>query len=163
MTATRAGLEARTASTDADVWLVLLTLTCPDFDIADVPDDTLRFVANEEAVVSRGHTYHAWGFDYVAPAQGLSGAPARLRMDNVDRRITEAVKLLPADARIDCRVEVVLSGDPDHVEEDSPPFQMTAVEFDKMSITGTLGLADDSREALSGFAYGRAVTPGLHA
>ena len=169
LSATRAGLEAQTASEDADVWIPLLTMRCAAFDFTDIEDfdgfepGVLRFAANEEDVLSRGSRFLAWGFDYQPPAQGLSGGDASIRMDNVDRRITQAIKLLPADTTIQCEVEIVLSGYPDHVERDSAPFKMTVIDFNNIDITATIGVNDDSRQRLCAFAYGRAITPALHA
>lgn len=165
---TRAGLEAMTASEDTDVWLPLLRLECADFDFVDIDEfdgfdpGVLRFVANEEDIISDGELYLAWGFDYVPPAQGLAGTAPRLRMDNVDRRITQAIKLLPADADIQARVDIVLSGDPDTVERSTPRLRVGAIDFDALDITATLAVRDDSRVAISSFNYDRATTPALH-
>jgi len=170
--ASRAGVQAMTATEDDDVPLALLSLRCSEFDLSDIPgappgEDTLRFVANEEDVLSSvegaEHRYVAWGFDYVPAAQGLSGNPGQLRMDNVDRRITQAIKLLPSDAQIQCRVFMVLSGDVDTAEQISPLFKMTAIDFDELNIAATISTNDDSRAPLCDLSYGRSVTPGLHA
>jgi hypothetical protein len=169
ITKTRAGLEAMSASEDVDVWLPLLRLECTDFDFTDIEDfdgfdpGILRFVANEEDVVSGGELYLAWGFDYVTPAQGLAGSAPQLRMDNVDRRITQAIKFLPSDADIQAQVDIVLSGDPDAVQRSTPRLRLGAINFDALDITGTLAVRDDSRVAVSSFHYDRATTPALHA
>lgn len=166
---TQEGLRALTAREHAAVYIPLLTMRCPDFDFTDIEDfdeaepGILRFAANEDDVLSNGKTYWRWGFDYQRAAQGLSGNEAQLRMDNVDRRITQAIKLLPSDTAIICEVDIVLSTDPDVVERDSVPFKMMVIDFNEIDITATIGVNDDSRQTLCAFAYGRAVTPALHA
>ena len=166
---TRAGLEALTASEDADVWLPSLRLECAAFDFSDIEEfdgfdpGILRFVANEEDVISNGELFLRWGFDYQPGGQGLGSSPPQLRMDNVDRRITQAIRTLPADADIQARVDICLSVDPDVIERSTPRLRVGAVDFDATDITATLSIRDDSRQACSSFTYDRATTPALHA
>lgn len=167
-------IETVTASASEDVYLVLIRLSCPDFpdwnDLTgpdeaplDWPAKTLCFVANDEDVTSNGITHLAWGFDFVQPNQDGFVSPARLLMDNVDSRVTEAIKLLPPTAFISVSAEVVLSDNPNLVERDFPDFRLYGVGWDKTSITATLSVADDADEPFCSIVYRPFNAPGIYA
>lgn len=157
-----------------DVVLTLLRLHCSEFpDWSDIqqgdeegfPTDwepnTMYFVHNTEDIVSRGHTYIPWAFELTLPGQGGGGSNAGLRFDNIDRRITDAIKLLPATAEISVTAETVLDVTPDLVEEDFQDFALTAVQITAVSIETTLGPNDDRLEPFCSVVYRRQTAPGL--
>lgn len=167
-------IDTITASAADDVYLVLIRLSCPQFpdwdDLtgdddapANWPAKTLCFVANDEDIISNNITHLAWGFDFVQPNQDGFVGPARLLMDNVDSRVTEAIKLLPPTAFISVTAEVVLSQNPDLVERDFPDFRLYSVSWGDKSITAQLSVPDDSEEPFCSVTYSPFNAPGIYA
>lgn len=125
-----AATAALHAQESGEVWLVLLTITNPGIT-------TIRVVNNTEDVVSRGNTYLAFPFEIDLPGQDAdSPSTARLRIDNVDKRIVEAVRSITTPPVV--TLEVVLASQLDTVEISFTNMTMRSVEYDADSVRGQL-------------------------
>jgi hypothetical protein len=123
-------LASLQAQQTGEVWLVLLTITNPGAA-------TIRVVNNTEDVVSRGATFQAFPFEIELPGEDPdSPSSARLRIDNVDKRIVEAVRSIVSPPLI--TIEVVLASQPDTVEIAYSNLTMRSVEYDAESVRGEL-------------------------
>lgn len=129
-TLSNAAIAAMNAPQSGEVWLVLLTISNPSIE-------TIRVVNNNEDIVSRGNTYLAFPFEIELPGQDPdSPSSARLRIDNVDKRIVEAVRSISTPPII--TIEVVLASQPDTVEIGYTDLTLRAVEYDVNSVRGEL-------------------------
>ena len=118
-----------------DVWLILLTI-----EHEDMLDD-IRIVNNTQDIASRGLLFvrYAFGFDFPVDAEDKPPI-ARLRIDNVDRRLVEAVRSISTAPYI--TVELVRAADPDTVEQTLAGFRLRDISWDVSQITGRLVLDD---------------------
>lgn len=118
-----------------EVFLLLL-----EIDEASL-DDPIRLVLNHENVTSRGNEYAACYFEVELPTERPDSIDtARIRADNVDRRIVEGVRL--AVGRPPARVEIVLASAPDTVEAGPFDFEIMSAEYDVDSVVLTLAYDD---------------------
>lgn len=125
-----AAIASLNAQQSGEVWLVLLTISNPGIT-------TIRVVNNTEDIVSRGNTYQAFPFEIELPGQDPdTPASARLRIDNVDKRIVEAVRSITTPPQI--TIEVVLASQPDTVEIGYSNLTLRSVEYDVNSVRGEL-------------------------
>ncbi|RKQ68939.1 hypothetical protein DES40_1715 [Litorimonas taeanensis] len=165
-----------TASVSEDVDLFLLRLSCADFpdwadltaeDFEDFPLNweagTMYFVDNTEPITSQGKTYIPWQFEFTPPAQGDDVSAANLRFENIDRRIGEAVKLLPSDAEIIVEAEHILAATPDIIEESFTVFKISTIRLQPLSVETDMSPPDDSLEPFCSYRFHPAVTPGVFA
>jgi hypothetical protein len=151
----------------AEDFLVLLTLTHPDLAAleADAPElgvsgGALRLVNHPVNIVSRGETYLGFPFSWVDPEQGERPRPrARLRIDNVDRRITQLIRSLSSAPY--ARAEIVLGSDPDTVERAYPPFVMTSADWGDVDVSADLGVRDDDDEPVCAWSHSPKFSPAL--
>lgn len=125
-----AAIAALTAPQTGEVWLVLLT-------ISNASMTTIRVVNNTEDIVSRGNTYQAFPFEIELPGEDPdSPSSARLRIDNVDKRIVEAVRSISTPPEV--TIEVILASQPDTVEISYANLTLRSVEYDVDSVRGEL-------------------------
>lgn len=168
-------LRAVTASAADDDYIVLLRLSCPEFpDWSDLlrddpsatplptdwPPHTLCLVANDENVRSNEITYQAFGFDFVRPPP--TGGQASLRIDNVDRRVFDSIKLLGPTARISVACDIVLAGQADFIENSYAGLELRAVTANRLSINGELSVSVDDSEPFCSISYLPFNTPGIY-
>ena len=103
--------------------------------------EPFRFVNNHEPITSRGNVYNASHFDLELPTERPDSIDAaRITVDNVDRLIVEAVRV--AAGRPTARIEIILASDPDTVEAGPFDFEFSSVEYDQMTVSGTLAYDD---------------------
>lgn len=123
-------LASMHAPQTGEVWLVLLTISNPGMT-------TIRVVNNTEDVVSRGNTYQAFPFEIELPGEDPdSPSSARLRIDNVDKRIVEAVRSISTPPEV--TIEVILASQPNTVEISYANLTLRSVEYDAGSVRGEL-------------------------
>mgnify|MGYP000560181802 CR=1 FL=1 len=126
-----AAREALYAEATDAVFLLLLTI-----DEASL-SEPLRVVLDTAEVTSRGNLFVPLMFEIDLPEErGDSVSSVRIRVDNVDRRIVEAVRL--AIGRPQVLLEVVLADDPDTVEAGPFQFSLESAEYDHLWVTGEL-------------------------
>jgi hypothetical protein len=161
-------LEESQAETTDEIWLVLLTFSHPDLaalaiDRPDIgiSDGELRLVANDTDIVSNGRTFMAYAFEWIPPGQSEQGRDAaRIRLDNVDRRIVEMIRLLKTSPEV--TAEIVLASDPDVVEQSFPAFIIPAPGWSMLTIEADLKARDDDDEPAIAWTYSPRFAPGLH-
>lgn len=126
-----AGLEAAFAQATAEEFATLLTFTH-----ADLPGP-IRLCSGGRNIVSRGETFQFFPFDLIRPSASSDAPPqARLAIDNVDRRIVEAVRSLSGDVGV--IIELVLVSQPSVLEEGPIYLVLRDVKYDELRIDGEL-------------------------
>jgi len=126
-TAVTAGMTPETSE-------VFLTLIEIDHTSLSSP---IRVVDNNEDIVSNGNTYSGAAFLFTLPSQADDKlSPAKLTIDNVDRRIVEAVRTINSPA--DMTVSIILASDPDTIEVGPYDFKLKNVSYDAQQVTGDL-------------------------
>jgi hypothetical protein len=119
------------AQSTAEVWLILLTITHASLS------SPLRFVNNNEDIVSRGNTYAFFPFDIELPGEDADQpTKARLRIDNVSREIIKTIRSITTPPTVS--IEVILASQPDTVEVGYYDMSMRDVDYDVQSISGEL-------------------------
>lgn len=114
-----------------EVWLVLLTISHPELP------EPIRVVNNNENVTSRGNEFIAFPFDIQLPGEDPDlPAKARLRIDNVDRRVVNTIRSITSPPSV--TLEVVLASAPNTVEISFEGLVMREVEYDVSAVTGDL-------------------------
>ena len=119
----------------AEVFLPLLTIAHPALS------PSLYFVSNTQNVTSRGQVYLGWPFEIALPGEFDDQQPVvQLRIDNVDRRILEGIRMLTSPPTV--TLEVVLASAPDTVEAGPFALSLRTIGYDALVITGTLTYED---------------------
>lgn len=113
------------------VFLLLLTIAHPSLTAS------IRCVDNTEDIVSRGETYIAFPFEITLPDERDETPPRmRLRIDNVDRSIVQAVRTIQSPPTI--TLEVVLAASPSTIEARFDGFQLRQTTYDALTVEGDL-------------------------
>ena len=158
----RASLE-REASPDA--LLAFLTVTHPRLV------EPIRLVSDVFDYLRGGQQFIGLPFNFTAVTDEEGGPTTQLTVQNVDRRIGEALRSMPDRAIV--QVEVLSSADFDlskdpreEIGSASPiyamrHFQLIDVTASVTEITGTLMLRDYSQEPWPGRSATQSVCPGL--
>lgn len=114
-----------------EVWLVLLTISHPELP------EPIRVVNNNENITSRGQEYISFPFEIDLPGEDPDmPSKARLRIDNIDRRIVNIIRSISSPPSI--TLEVILAADPSTVEIGFEGLVMREVEYDAQAISGDL-------------------------
>lgn len=125
-----------------EAFIVLLTISHPNFtDDIRLSSDSFEVLpdAGVRGVVSRGDEFIYCPFSFQLPNEDDTGvARAQLSVDNVDRRVTQAVR--SADSAVSVKIEVVLASDPDSVEMSLEDFQMAQASYDALTVSGELSM-----------------------
>jgi hypothetical protein len=129
------GARAVLAQQTGEVFLCCLQIYGPGL--------TTMYLVNNTVSIVRGVTvFQPYPFEAILPDDSENPAPTvTLRIDNVDRQVTEAIRGYTGIPK--CRLDVVLASDPNHVEVGPFDFAITGVEYDAVSITATLGYEED--------------------
>lgn len=107
------------------------------------------------------HIYQPFGFQFTPPAQDAERrVPGRLSIDNIDRRITEAIAAL--DTAPGVRAVAVLSGSVDDISLDFGSFRLVGVNWTNARIDGTLALPDDQDEPVCSLRFTPRLAPALY-
>lgn len=124
-----------------EVWLVLMEITHADMA------DTIRVVNNTEAIVSDGETYVGLPFAIEFPDEGDRPGEARISIDNVDRRIVEAVRSITTPPTV--KLQVILASQPDTIEFELDGLKLRDVTYDAAQVQGYLRFEDLSVEPVA--------------
>jgi len=122
-----------------------------------VPED----VNGARLIPSRGNDFVCYPYEVDLPADdGESISQVTITIDNVDREIIRKLRAIHSPCAV--TLEVVLTSSPDTVE--AGPFEMTlkAVEYDALTISGTLAFEDFLTQAYPADTYNPADYPGVH-
>lgn len=158
----RAGLE-REASPDA--LLAFLTVTHPRLV------EPIRLVSDVFDYLRDGNLFVGMPFSFILVTDEESAPKTQLTVQNVDRRIGEALRSMPDRAMV--QLDVLSSADFDLSSDPRVPigalvpiyairhFQLIEVTATATEITGTLMLRDYSQEPWPGQSATQSVCPGL--
>src|SRR5262245_22482677 len=142
-------------SSAAALWL--LTITHPTLSVP------IRFVNNMVNVVSRGETFLACAFSPRLPDDIEDRLPELdIEIDNVDRRIVEAVQTLPSiGPTSQFKAEIVWSTALD-TPEISFTLKLRRASWDALTVKASLSGNDELAEAFPGKSFTPAGFPGLY-
>lgn len=134
-----------TEATD-EVWLILLRIRHASI----TPGGVLRCVNNIENITggSDNEEYVAYPFQLDLPGEEEDQpSVAKLRIDNVDLQLVEAVRGLPSPATVD--FEVIIASQPTVVEIGLNGLTLRVVDYDKFELVGTITLEEIFTEPVS--------------
>lgn len=137
-----------------EVFLCLLEITHPDIT-------TIRIANNTEPVIRADGTYNPYPFEAVLPEDSDSASPAvQLRIDNIDRDVTRAIRNLSGVPK--CTLRVVLASNP-NVDEVGPfNFSILNIDYDVMTISAQIGYEEDFlNQAVPAQSYIPSNSPGI--
>lgn len=137
-----------------EVFLVLLTI---DHEALPFP---IRLCNDNQDTISRGNTFIAFRFEIQLPSSEADSPPrARIRVDNVDKRIVDAVRSVTSAPTV--VMEIIRAATPDIIEVSLPGFQLTNVAYNALVVTGDLGLENLLLEPYPGAIFDPGRFPGL--
>lgn len=138
-------LRALFAEDTGDYPILLVTVTHDTFQapIRVSSDPTTRLSATDAEIiygtVSRSMSFAFLPFQISLPGEFEDSAPrARISIDNVSRELTAAVRTLTSPPVV--TIELVMASTPDVVEATFPNFDLSDVDGDVMTISGTLSI-----------------------
>lgn len=150
----QAYVETLISDNARDALLPLLTIYHPDLA------EPIRLVRDNRDIVSRGQTFRGYPFDVARPGAGTDGAsPARLVIDNLDRRIVETVRAVSSSPSV--LIETVAASAPDTVEEVFPVLKIASVDADRLAVEAVLTDIDDYSEPVCRYAFSPSLAPAL--
>lgn len=158
-----AAKQAMFAPQTGEAFIVLLTFSHPSLtDDIRVASDNLTDlpVAGGKGVISNGLEYVYCPFAFQLPQEDNTGlASASLTVDNIDRRITQAVR--QANSAIDVKIQIILASSPDLVEISLDDFQLRRCSYNALTITGDLTLEYFDQEPFPSKRFTPADFPGM--
>lgn len=99
----------------------------------------IRVTSDGVETVSNGNTFLPFPFEFTFPDQTNDGEiTAKLRIDNVDRQITKAVR--NAGSAPTVTTQIVRGSAPDTIEAEFPDFKLSNVNYNQFTVEGTLEL-----------------------
>jgi hypothetical protein len=122
--------EASRMQARDEQFLALLTLIHPQLA------PPIRACCDLTSVVSRGETYVGWPFSFERVSDDEESPELKIAIQNVDKRIGEAV--LPLKQRLRLDLEIILREEPDTVIESVKYLNLVDVEITAIDVTGTL-------------------------
>ena len=148
--------QALMAQETGEVFLFLVALSHPSMI-------TMRFVNNQVDIVSAGETYMAFPFDLTIPDDSADELPrVQLAIDNVDRRIVEAVRTIFSPATL--TLKVIRAAEPDVAVAGPYVCALRNVGYNAMTVTGDLWPFEDvNNEIFPQHAFDPAHFTGLFA
>lgn len=158
--------RAAYAAETGRVVIPLITITHDDLSdpirISGDPTERLSTPVNDivYGTVSRGNNYIYLPARLVFSSDTPSGpGEMTIEIDNIHRAYTEFLRSISSPASF--LVELVLDDDRDTVEREWPEFLLTLVNYDIMTIRGTLSLETLTREAFPSGSFSPTCFPGL--
>jgi len=137
-----AAKQAMYAQETGEVFVILLTISHPDFieDIrvaSDIIDDLPE--AGVQGVISRDMEFVYLPFSVTLPQQDETGvARASITIDNIDRQIVRAVR--KSNSALSIKIEIVLASDPDSPEISIEDFKLERVNYDALTVSGEISV-----------------------
>lgn len=149
---TRQAAEARNSS---EVFIELVTFMYPDLR------EPLRLANNTQDITSRGDLFIGFPFDDLSPPTDVDGPPeGRLSIQNIDREIGKAIKLMTTPPRV--LLEQVMASSPDDVFLKFDYFYMQDISADALTVSGSLRSFNWSQEPWPRTRASQALTPNLY-
>lgn len=155
------GLQSLFAQDTAHAWMPALVFRPPVVDGHDF--GVTRIVADTVPHTYGGHLFEAFPFELtLAPDTEDTTPQARVRIDNVDRRLVEALRTLTEPPPIDLYVFRVAPNGEVSAELGPSEFHLLAITMDALVIEGTLGFnVDFLNEPATRDTFTPAVAPGI--
>lgn len=150
-----AAMRSIMAQYSDEVWAILLTIEHPNLA------EPIRVTSNSENIVSNGETYIAFPFGAALPSERDDQmARVQLIIDNVDRRVVEAVRTITSAPTV--TMSVVLASDPDTIE--AGPWEMTMrdIRYDALTVQGELSFENILNAPCPEGIFSPADFPGLY-
>ena len=151
---TFAARAALNAPETGEAFLILLTISHAQLPLP------IRVTSDAVATASRGESFVPFPFELSLPDDNDGRSPeARLVIDNIDRQIVRAVRLLPSAPLV--LIEIVRAAEPDTVEARFEDFRLTDVSYDSQAVEGNLTVEDFTAEPFPAFLFSPGLFPGL--
>lgn len=158
-----AAIQAAYSQETSEVFVSLLTITNPSFtEPIRLSSDNAVLLPNSNVrgTISNGIEYIYCPFTITLPQDDDTGiARATIRVDNIDRRITEAVRRATSAISVDIRI--VLASSPDVIEAIVQDFRLEQVSYDALEVSGELSLDYYDLEPYSKLRFTPSGFPGL--
>lgn len=123
------------AQETSEIWLALITLSHPDVETP------LRFVNNNEIIMSGGEIFLPFPFELIFPDQtDESPGEARIVIDNIDRSIVNFIRSIFGPPKV--TIQVVLASSPGTIEAEFADMSLRNVTYDKKTVSGVLKFDD---------------------
>lgn len=147
-------LRAIHGQESAEVLLPLVRLSHPSWD------DDVRLVPDWQPLTHGGALYQPYPFEITLPDDDAEGLPVlRWAADNTSRELV--MKLRAVTNKILARVVWVLASQPDFVEAGPFEVEMTAVEYDAQTLSGTMQVEPILDEPFGHLTMTPKTAPGL--
>lgn len=118
-----------------EVYLHLVKITHAELAIP------LRFVDNTENITNTEGTYVAAAFRIQLPEETDAIPKIKIQIDNVDQSVIQAIRILSSAPQLE--VSVIRASAPDVVEVGPFIVKLKQFDYNKFTITGTLGYDED--------------------
>lgn len=147
-------LRAVFARETDEVFLTLLKIEHPNLN------DAIRVVNNDQNITSNNEVYVAFSFEVELPGEAEDSLPVpRLSIDNVDRVIVESIRAIDTPPTV--TMSVIMASSPDVIEAGPYVMTMRNVEYNSLTVSGTLHGEDILNEAYPGHLFTPGMFPGL--
>ena len=155
---TDAFIAACNATESDEAFIILVTV---EYETPGVTE-SLYLCNNGETVTSRGIDFLALPMQITLSDDSDDRPPvAKLVLDNIDRRLIEIIREIEIPPTI--TLEVVRTSAPDTVELHLSDFTLKSVDYNLLTIEGTLTLEGLFSEQAIGFSFTPSYFPGLYA
>lgn len=140
--------QAALAEQTGEAFIVLLKIEHPSIPAP------LLFTSDSVNTIVGGDTYQAFPFDVVLADESEDApGPVELRIDNIDRQITLAVRSIPPGTPPTVTLSVVLASSPGTVEAGPFTFDLNDVSWTATTVTGRLVFEPYLNEPYPGNAF----------
>ena len=137
---------------------VFLTLVTISHD--DITGGPLRFVNDNVNITSNGDIYSAFPFEIILPPERADElVVAKLRIDNIDRGITLALREINSAPSV--TVQVILADDPNNVQLGPLNFTWRVAEYSVDIVEGDLRFEELLGEPFPGDRVTPSLFPGV--
>lgn len=145
--------QAAKQNRDAQI-VALLTLDHPQLR------EPVRAVSDVKDITVEGDLFEAFPFSFQFPGEGNTIPRVQITIQNVDKRIGEAVR--NTKGAMSASLAAVLRDEPDEPIVDYPVLLLVGVSVQSAFVTGTLIGRRNANRAWPGLRATPEVTPGLH-
>jgi hypothetical protein len=153
-TVTNAFIAACNAQETDEVFIILVTF---DHSILSEP---IYLCNNSVNIVSRGKEFLALPMEITLSDDSDDRPPqAKIVFDNIDRRLVEIVRSIESPPSVS--LEIIKLSDPETVEVELTDFILRGVDYNTLTIEGTLSLEGLFLEPAIGFSFTPSYFPGL--
>lgn len=126
----------------------------------DEMEDPIRVTSDGVITVSNGESFHPYPFTLTLPDDTERPfSQGRLTIENVSQTIIQAIRSISTSLLI--TMQVVLASDPDTIEIEYPDFELTNINYDAQTISGSLNIESFVEEPFPGDSFIPSYFPGL--